>query len=72
MHRNKSSVSPARRAAEILRKQQPEQNPQVPHSFAAISSSDLARPLSCGVCVKRIQPEGVERVTLYPYTLYAI
>ena len=58
----KSSVSPARKAAETLRKQQPEQNPQVPHSFTTMSSSDLARPLSCGVCVKSIQPEGVERV----------
>ena len=27
-----------------------------------MSSSDLIRPLSCGVCVKSIQPGGVERV----------
>lgn len=62
VHRSKSSVSAARKAAGILHKQQPEQNPQVPHSFFAMSSSELIRPLSCGVCVKSIQPEGVDRV----------
>ena len=57
--RKSGSVAAARRAAGALRKRDPALHPMAPHSWYSMSSADLIRPLSCGVCVENIQPEGV-------------
>jgi len=66
-HRQKSgSVAAARRAAGALRKRSPALHPMAPHAWFSMSSAELVRPLSCGVCVENIQPDGVGKVRSCP------
>ncbi len=69
-HRQKSgSVAAARRAAGALRKRSPALHPMAPHAWFSMSSAELVRPLSCGVCVENIQPDGVGKVRSCPRLL---